>query len=610
MRYLIFHIVVWSALFLVTAGSSADLLPLESFAIPPQFNSVTLSPDGRYLGVKAYRDDRFYAVIYDLDNIESTKPLVIATDPWSVVDLKWANSERILITVEHSVQNFRWNLYANQLTAFDADGSNALVFMSTGKKASPRFDVFLGDNIVDMLPDDPNHVLISWNPDDFKKQRLYKLNIYTSKLTLVQSGKRGTQSWLVDREGKARIGTGIDGNKFKAFQRPVNSKRWQLLFNVPLEDRRLFKPVLIDAEDPDIAYVLSDFEANTIGLYKYRLSSASFVEEIFRHPDFDVSNVTFDRNNKKIQGVSFVRSNLETKWLDPTEPALLAKIRDRLPEYGLLIIDKSEDYKRIVIYASASDRPARYYLYEQEQDQLRFFAHTYPELDGKPLSTVQEVTYQARDDLEIAAFVSVPVGESYPPSAPLPTVILPHGGPAARDFAGFDPLVQFLTNRGYLVLQVNFRGSSGYGRKFRMAGERQWGQAMQDDITDGTQWLVDQGMADPDRICIVGGSYGGYAALMGAVKTPDLFQCAVSINGVSDMQAMMTSNNRFYFGWVANSYIGDWSDRAMLKENSPTNRAADIRIPVLLAHSTKDSVVKFSQSEKMAKALKKAGKEY
>ncbi len=593
-----------------SASFSAEPIPVEAFAALPEFDGLMLSPDGRYLAVRAYQGDYYKLVIYDLDNIKTKKPMIVGTDAWSATDLKWANNDRVLVTVLHATRRNFLDLYVNQLTAFDADGGNPLVFTSSKTKAGSRREWLLGDDIISILPDDPEHVLISWNPDNFKEPRLYKMNVYTSKLTLVQRGKRGVQSWLVDQEGQPRVGGGIEGQVFKAFYRPVGKKNWQQLFQKNLRERTAFYAVLIDPADPDIAYVMSDFKADTIGLYKYRLSTASFIEEVFRHPDVDIAGPVFDRNRTELHGVVFVSGDFEVHWLSRIEPEILRKIQDRLPEFGLSIASKSQDYKRLVVRASAADRPDRYYLYEPDKDKLQFFAHTFPLLDGKPLSSVQTMSYKARDGLEIEAFVSLPAGISYPPADPLPTVIMPHGGPAARDFAAFDPMIQLLTSRGYAVLQMNFRGSAGYGRAFRMAGERQWGQAMQDDVTDGTHWLIDQGVADPERICIIGGSYGGYTALMGVVKTPKLYQCAVSFNGVSDLKDLMKHNRKFIFGREANSFIAGWGDGAMLDENSPLKRVGEIKVPVLLAHSTKDSIVSFKQSKKMAKALEKAGKDY
>ena len=547
------------------------------------------------------------AVIFDLDNFDTKKPLVVATDPWSVDDLKWANNDRLLVTVLHSIEDFTGVYYLSQLTAFNADGDNPLVFKSSGSRVRHSF---LGDSIVNLLPEDPENILISWNPDNYRQPRLYKLNVYTSKLKLFQRGRRGVQTWLMDSQGIVRIGAGVDGNDYEVVARSAEKEKWKLLLKKPLKERITFFPLLIDAKDPDIAYIASDLNTETIGLFRYRLSTAAFEEEIFRHPKFDLYSIIFNRKGTEIVGVNFASSVFETHWLTGKEPEILGKIRQRLPGYRLAIRDSSENGERLVIYASASDRPGRYYLYRQESDQLRLFSYTYPELEGKPLSKMRVSSYKARDGLEIDAFVSLPAGVSYPPPSPLPAIIMPHGGPVARDLVDFDPMVQFLTSRGYAVLQMNFRGSSGYGKTFKKAGERQWGQAMQDDVTDGTRWLIEQGIADPGRICIVGGSYGGYVALMGAVKTPDLFQCAVSVNGVSNLKGLLNQNRRFTYGWVSNGFIAGWGDGAMLKENSPTNRANEIRIPILLAHSTKDSIVKFSHSEKMARALKKAGKDY
>jgi dipeptidyl aminopeptidase/acylaminoacyl peptidase len=221
------------------------------------------------------------------------------------------------------------------------------------------------------------------------------------------------------------------------------------------------------------------------------------------------------------------------------------------------------------------------------------------------------VTYSARDGLEIPAYLSLPPGAMNPPQRLLPAIVLPHGGPIAQDVAAFDPWVQLLTNRGFAVLQMNFRGSTGYGREFRTSGFKQWGQAMQDDVTDGTRWLIEQGLADPEKICIFGGSYGGYAALMGAVRESGLYTCAVSLNGVSDLIALMDHQRRYAFYEAAVAHIGDrWTDRKMLKENSPVNRADEIKIPVLLVHGTDDRTVPYSQSNAMANALEKADVTY
>ena len=227
------------------------------------------------------------------------------------------------------------------------------------------------------------------------------------------------------------------------------------------------------------------------------------------------------------------------------------------------------------------------------------------------MAPMRATSYRARDGLEIPAYLSLPAGTGAKPAAPLPAIVMPHGGPGARDFSSFDPLVQLFTSRGYAVLQMNYRGSAGYGSAFQGAGHHQWGQAMQDDVTDGTRWLAAEGFADPRRTCIVGWSYGGYAALMGAVKEPELYACVVSIAGVSDLPDLIASKRNYINGRIGTAAIGDlWTDRKSLEANSPVNGADRIRAPVLLAHGTKDRVVQIKQSTDMAKALKRAGKSF
>jgi len=214
------------------------------------------------------------------------------------------------------------------------------------------------------------------------------------------------------------------------------------------------------------------------------------------------------------------------------------------------------------------------------------------------------VSYTARDGLKIPAYLTLPAGLTPEDTHNIPFVVLPHGGPNARDFKRFDWLTQLIVNQGYGVLQMNFRGSTGYGVAFRKAGDKQWGQAMQDDITDGTHWLVEQGMANAGKICIVGGSYGGYAALMGVVKEPDLYRCAVSFNGVADLSRLVSLANRYLGGRFSTRHIGRlWKDRKMLANNSPINLVANLKAPILLVHGEKDRVVDIRQSKKMAKVL-------
>lgn len=349
------------------------------------------------------------------------------------------------------------------------------------------------------------------------------------------------------------------------------------------------------------------------GLYTFDIASDAFGELIFKHSDVDIRSVNIDEKTSELLSVNFVDDEMETQIF--RELPISEMINERRDELfaGQMISTRSVsiDGEHAVIRVRDSMEPGRYYLYDSVADHYRRLPSQYPRLDDVPLGKMIATRYVARDGLEIPAFVTLPAGmKSLDDAKNLPFVVHPHGGPGAQDFQRFDYFVQFLVSRGYGVLQMNFRGSTGYGHEFKSAGDKGWGQAMQDDVTDGANWLAENGYAAADRLAILGGSYGGYAALMGAVKTPDLYQCAVSFAGVSDLPDLISHERRFVAGAYRTRFVGRlWKDRKMLATNSPARRAEDVRIPILLMHGDQDTVVEVDQSRKMAKQLRKKGKD-
>jgi dipeptidyl aminopeptidase/acylaminoacyl peptidase len=275
------------------------------------------------------------------------------------------------------------------------------------------------------------------------------------------------------------------------------------------------------------------------------------------------------------------------------------------------------DGSRTLAKVETPSTPPVYYLIDFKSRRADIAGEEYPGLEGATLGEFREITYKARDGTPIPAYLTLPPGKH---TGPAPLVVLPHGGPQARDYPGFDWWVQFLATRGYAVLQPQFRGSTGFGEAFERAGYRQWGGLMQDDVTDGVRAMIDQGIADAHHVCIVGASYGGYAALAGATFTPDLYACAASINGVSDLRALMREEvptvvgSAFRVGHVISTAQSVWTERIgsetdpALATKSPINSVAAIKVPVMIAYGTGDGVVPTEQSIRMAEALQKAGK--
>jgi dipeptidyl aminopeptidase/acylaminoacyl peptidase len=293
------------------------------------------------------------------------------------------------------------------------------------------------------------------------------------------------------------------------------------------------------------------------------------------------------------------KSDTKITYFDKTLSALQRAIDAAIPNTVNKIVSMTNDRKNVLIRSWSDVDPGTYSFLDREQNRLSFVAEIMPGLAPNLLSPVKPISYKARDGHDIPGYLTVPVGKE---GVHLPTVVLPHGGPASRSDSSFWFLSQFLASRGYAVFQPNFRGSSGYGASFQNAGRQQWGGKMQEDVTDGTHWLIEQGIADPDRICIVGWSYGGYSAAIGAVQTPDLYQCAASINGVMNLPRLIADDRRYIGGSAWVKHIG--LDGESAKSVSPFHQVDRIKIPMLIIQAKDDSRVHLDQGKRMARQLK------
>ncbi|BFL86224.1 hypothetical protein LFREDSHE_46740 [Shewanella baltica] len=320
---------------------------------------------------------------------------------------------------------------------------------------------------------------------------------------------------------------------------------------------------------------------------------------VYTNEDTDVEgNLLYSKLKKKVIGISEGDGEEYTFW-EKEYVGLQNGLKAVLPNAHNYITQFSADERRYIVYSTSSNEPGTYYFGDRDEKTLYPIANRYGRLKSELLADTQYLTYEARDKLKIDAYLTVPKGLE---AKQLPTIIFPHGGPISYDSNDFDYWAQFFANRGYAVFRMNFRGSAGYGYEFMKAGLKSWGLEMQNDVEDGTRYLIDQGISDPKRICIVGASYGGYAALMGAAMTPDLYRCAVSVAGVTDVAYLVKSSRRFTNYKVVKEQIGD--DFDALYDRSPISKADKINIPVLLLHGDKDRVVKVQHSREMYDELK------
>jgi dipeptidyl aminopeptidase/acylaminoacyl peptidase len=327
-------------------------------------------------------------------------------------------------------------------------------------------------------------------------------------------------------------------------------------------------------------------------------------------PDNDITAAFPDPQTGAIVGVYVSGNRNEVKWFDAAAQQRYDVLKRTFKGREVSLESWTADGSKTLALVQAGDFPPTYFLVDFTTHKADIAGEEYPALSGVELGAMRTISYPARDGTPIPAYLTMPPGHA---EGPLPLVVMPHGGPESRDYPRFDWMVQFLATRGYAVLQPQFRGSTGFGEAFHAAGFRQWGGLMQDDVTDGVRAMIGQGVADPKRVCIVGASYGGYAALAGAAFTPELYACAVSINGISDLPALMRADVPVFGGAISTGmsywrkHIGEPND-PRLDAVSPINAVRAIRAPVLLIYGTADDRVPIDQSRKLSEAMKKAGK--
>nr|WP_244096584.1 S9 family peptidase [Shewanella sp. ANA-3] len=454
--------------------------------------------------------------------------------------------------------------------------------------------------IIDMMPDDPDNILLSLDGmgEEVGEDSVMRVNLSQGKSAFIQNSKRKIIGWITDRQHKVRISIYNDDTEYRIYEQPEQKTEPRLLWTFKAFSDESVWPLGFDA-DPNILFVRAyhqGFEA----IFKVNLTDPKLTKElVYANEDTDVEgNLIYSELKKKVIGISEGDGEEYTFW-DPEYAGLQNGLKAVLPNAHNYITQFSADERRYIVYSTSSTQPGTYYFGDRDEKALFPIADRYSQLSSEQLADTHYLSYEARDKLKIDAYLTVPKGLE---AKQLPTIIFPHGGPISYDSNDFDYWAQFFANRGYAVFRMNFRGSAGYGYEFMKAGLKSWGLEMQNDVEDGTRYLINQGISDPQRICIVGASYGGYAALMGAAMTPDLYRCAVSVAGVTDVAYLVKSSRRFTNYEVVKEQIGD--DFSALYERSPVSKADKITIPVLLLHGDKDRVVKVQHSREMFDELK------
>ena len=612
-----------------SAGTAAPAPPPASaFGQTPDFTFVALAPDGNTIAMDRRTRNGHKVVLFRADNPQPLR-VVDVGDQNKLRGLFWADARTLLVDVSATVRiggmgqpsvRSTWEMWRTMSVGVDGGEPKMLLMDDPDRKWVNNAFVLAArstkPHTVMMMTKDFSLAgyrqsvgtrLSNERRDSGWISMLFEVDTASGKGRPIEHGTAYTAGWLIDPDGApiARTEWNTRPGEFTILAK--DGRGWRTLF------RSTGGETLIPAGvTPDGKALVALGENGTERSKAWTLPlDGSAAAVAYEHPDGDVENAIVDPYVGVIQG--YVTGGLKPgyHWIDPKRASQQRALDKAFPGRDVHVSHRSSDGERVLAVASSPTQPPVTYFVDFGKGKADIVGESYPRLAGASLGEVRATTYLARDGASIPAYLTLPPGRG---EKGLPLVVLPHGGPESRDDWGFDWWAQFLATRGYAVLQPQFRGSTGFGRAHRLAGYREWGGRMQDDVSDGVRHLVATGVADPQRVCIVGASYGGYAALAGAAFTPDLYACAVSVNGISDLPQMLGDISRWSYEegdtllyWK--EHIGVATD-PRTAARSPARSAGSIKAPVLLLHGQDDTVVPPGQSETMARALAAAGKPY
>lgn len=569
-------------------------IPLEDFFRNSARSGYQLSPDGRHISYLAPYRDRMNVFVRPVDAPDEAAVRVTDETARSVAGYTWKGNSRILF-MKDTAGDENYQFYG-----VNRDGSGM-----TAYTAFPG----VRTRLIDDLEEQPDHVMIGMNRRNPEAFDPYRLNLRTGELTMLAENPGNYQGWMTDHEGRLRVVTAIvDGVDTQILYRDTEDEDFRPVMT--LNFRQMVSYMEFTPDNREV-YAATNLHTDKAVLVRMDPATGEELELLYANERYDISSITYSRKHKKLLSV-YCSGHKEPirHHFDEEQRLIRERIQAHFPgrRYGVADCDKEE--RCCLLYVGGDRTRGAYWLYDVEADTVRKIAELAPWIREEEMNPMHPVTYSTRDGLTLEAYLSLPDGLSPQEARNLPAVVNPHGGPWSRDHWGYSSEVQFLTNRGYAVLQMNFRGSTGYGRKFLEASYKQWGLKMQDDISDGVRWLVDRGIADPKRVAIYGGSYGGYAVLAGLAFTPELYACGIDYVGVSNLFTFLKTIPPYWRPMLEMMYeqVGHpEKDAAQLAATSPALHADRIAAPLFVAQGANDPRVNKAESDQMVEALRKRG---
>jgi len=568
----------------------AKQIPLEDFFKNPDKSSYQISPNGEYFSYMAPYENRMNIFIQKRG--ESKAVQITKETARDVAGYFWPNDEQIVF-LKDSGGDENYHLFGVNI-----DGTNPISYTD--------FDGVLAQ-IFDDLPEQKDFVIIGLNKRNPQIFDPYRLNLKTGEMEMIAENPGNIQAWMFDHEGLLRLAISIDGTDQSILYRETEKDEWNTILTTNFKEG--FSPEFFTFDNERIIGT-SNLGRDKSVVVEFDPKTGKEIKVLYKNDEYDVSSVFYSRKRKVITSASYTGWKRERHFFDKQTEDMFNNLETLLPGYELGISGSNDD-ENIYIVRTYSDKSlGAYYIYDLEKNEIEKIVEVSPWIDENEMASQLPISYTSRDGLQIHGYLTLPKGYTMDNAKNLPVIINPHGGPWARDSWGFNKELQFLANRGYAILQMNFRGSTGYGRQFWEASFKKWGREMQDDITDGTQWLIDKGIADPKRIAIYGGSYGGYATLMGLVKEPKLYAAGVDYVGVSNMFTFMKTIPPYWKPMLDMMYemVGDLEvDSLMLREVSPVYHVDKIEAPLFIAQGRNDPRVNVDESDQMVAAMKERG---
>ncbi len=561
------------------------LIPLEVLLGNPERVGAQISPDGKRLSYLAPLDGVMNVIVGEA-GLGNERPVTHDTGR-GIQSYLWAHDDRHLMYVR------------------DKDGSEDFRLYDVDLETGVERDLTPLDGVqcrvIAHCKEFPNDVLIAMNKDNPELHDVYQLDLTTGALEKIVDNP-GFLDWVIDTDLKVRGAvTPLPDGGAVIMVRDDEDSDWRPLLEVPPEDAELTAPLGF-TRDGKAMYLRMSVDANTGRLVKMDIATGT-VEVIAEDPSYDIAGAMMNPDTRAIEAVTLYRDRLEYQIFDDAVRGDIDALQ-RLDTSDLAIIGRDHDDSTWLVAFESDSGPVKFYTWDRASKTATFLFDHQPQLNNYPLVPMEPFAFTSRDGLAIHGYLTFP---SQVVRTDLPAVLLVHGGPWARDLRRLDGRAQWLANRGYLCVQVNFRGSSGYGKDFLNAGDREWGGKMHDDLLDAIDHLVAQGIVDRERIAIYGTSYGGYAALVGATFTPNVFKCAISMVGPSDLNTLIESFPEYWKPMIAMWHKRVGEDKEFLWLRSPLSKVGDIRIPILIAQGENDPRVKRAESEQIVEAMKERG---